>query len=93
MNLLNPEPRRVSVQPSARPSGAPSRLDADGWFPYDRTTAKTSTRHLILQTQNHNLIPRKIGPTIGDHFMDLVSDLEWLYRQDLAKIYWGQLPF
>ena len=25
--------------------------------------------------------------------MDLVSDLEWLYRQDLVKIHHGQLPF
>ena len=25
--------------------------------------------------------------------MDLVSYLEWLYRQDLVKIHHGQLPF
>ena len=25
--------------------------------------------------------------------MDLVSDSEWLYRQDLTKIHHGQLPF
>ena len=25
--------------------------------------------------------------------MDLVSYLEWLYRQDLVKIHYGQLPF
>ena len=25
--------------------------------------------------------------------MDLVSDWEWLYRQDLLKIHHGQLPF
>ena len=25
--------------------------------------------------------------------MDLVSYLEWIYRQDLVKIHHGQLPF
>ena len=29
----------------------------------------------------------------GISFMDLVSYLEWLYRQDLVKIHHGQLPF
>lgn len=68
MNRLNPEPRRVRVQPSGRPYGAPSGLDADGWFPHTDIIDKTSTRNPFLQTPNHNLISGKNGPMIGDHF-------------------------
>ena len=29
----------------------------------------------------------------GISFMDMVSDLEWFYRQDFVKIHHGQMPF
>ena len=68
MNRTRHERRARRVQPSGRPSGAPSRLDAAklAWDP-PHTREGTDFADQ-LQTPSHNLIPAKSGPKVGVHF-------------------------
>ena len=60
--------RAHRVQPSGRPFGAPSGLDAQKSVCERQPQAKRTATEQPFQTPNHNLIPTKTGPTIGVHF-------------------------
>jgi len=70
-----PEQRARRVQPSGRPAGAPSGLDAQRSVCKGQTQAKRTATEQPFQTPNHNLIPTKTGPTIGVHLSCMVTPL------------------
>lgn len=66
------------VQPSGRPCGAPSGLDAKRSLCERPPQAKSTTLEEPFQTPNHNLIPTQSGPTIGVHLRVRARNGVWV---------------
>ena len=62
--------RARHVQPSGRPSGAPSRLDVATPLCERHESANAAVDEHQFQTRKHNLDSTKTGPAIGGHFME-----------------------
>jgi hypothetical protein len=63
----NQEWRALRVQPSGRPCGAPSGLDAGRSLCERQGQSKSTTNKQPFQTPDHNLTLTKSGPTYGVH--------------------------
>ena len=67
--------RARRVQPSGRPCGALSGLDAQRSVCERPQQAKRTANEQPFRTPNHNLIPTKSGPTVGVHLSHLMFGL------------------